>query len=447
MTAQLDQTQLLDRAAALVEAARRAGADAADAVSVRRASLGIDVLSGKVEQTTRAEGDDFALRVFVGRRNASVSANVLTDFTALAERAVAMAKVAPEDPYTGLAPEDRLATELPDLDLLDESIPSVDELRDSALAAEDAGLSVTGVTKSGGSTAKWSVRGLVLATSNGFAGSYLRSGFTLTSIAIAGEGTGMERDYEYAVATHRDALGDPVALGRSAGERAVRRLNPGKIETGRYTVIYGDRESSSLLGHLAGAVNGASIARRTSFLSGDLGGQIFAPGVRVIDDPLRPRGLGSRPFDGEGVRQEAFDLVTDGVLQRWVLDSATAKELGLETNGRAARGGGNTSPSVTNLWLEPGTETPEELISQVKDGVYIIDLIGAGASVVTGDYSRGAAGFRIRNGELAEPLTEITIASNLRDMFRVMRPANDLRFRDDVNAPTIAVEGMTVAGR
>lgn len=447
MTAQLDQTKLLDRAASLVEAARRAGADAADAVSVRRVSLGIEALKGKVEQTTRSESDDFSLRVFVGRRHASVSANLLADQATLVERAVAMARVAPEDPYAGLADRDRVAREFPELDLLDDHIATVDELRDRALAAEDAALAVPGITNSGGASASWGVSGLVLATSDGFTGTYLRSMFQLSATAIAGEGTGMERDYDFAYAIHDEDLPDPAALGRNAGERTVRRVGPGNIETGRYPVVFDERVSSSLVGHLSAAMNGASIARRSSFLSEDLGRQVFAPGIRIADDPLRRRGIGSRPFDGEGVRQTPLDLVTDGVLQTWLLDTATARELGLSTNGRAARAGGTLSPSSTNLALLPGTVSREELLAEVGEGVYIIDLLGSGVSLTTGDYSRGAAGFRIRNGVLAEPLSEITIAGNLRDMFRSLKPANDLRYLFSTNAPTVAIGGMTVAGR
>lgn len=447
MTAQLDQTDLVNRATRLVDAAKRAGATDADAVSLRRVSLGVDVRLGKVEETTRAEGDDFTLRVFVGRRNASVSANVLNDPAELAERAVAMAKVAPEDPYAGLADPALLAKSWPDVDVLDDTIPSVDSLTDAARAAEDAARAVSGVTNSGGGSASWSLNGLVLATSGGFAGSYLTSRFSLSCTAIAGEGTGMERDYDMAVKTHRGDLPDPQHIGRSAGERAVRRLNPGKMETGRTTVVYDNRVSSSIVGHLSGAVNGASIARRTSFLAKALGTEVFSADIRISDDPRRPRGLASRPFDGEGVLPEAFDLIDAGVLTRWLLDSATARELGLVTNGRAVRGGGNPSPSATNLTLQPGSISRDALIAEIGDGVLITDLIGAGVSIVSGDYSRGAAGFRIRNGQIAEPVSEITIAGNLRDIFKRLRVADDLEYRFATNAPSLAVEGMTVAGR
>jgi len=447
MTALLDQTDLVDRAARLVEAARRAGADAADAVSVRSVSQSVDVRLGKVEETNRAEGADFSLRVFVGKRNASVSANVLTDPAALAERAVAMAKVAPEDPFAGLAELARLAKRFPELDLLDETIPTGDSLTDAARAAEDAARAVKGVTNSGGGSAGWSLAGLVLATSSGFSGSYLVSRFGISAMAIAGEGTGMERDYESSTKTHRADLKTPEWVGAEAGKRAVARLNPGKPETGRGTVVFDRRVSAGLVGHIAGGANGAAIARKTSFLLKSLGAQILPKGVRITDDPFRRRGLGSRPFDGEGVAAEPFALIDDGVLTRWFLDSATGRELGLETNGRASRGGGNPSPGSTNLTLEPGTLTPEQLIAEAGDGVYVTDLIGQGVNMITGDYSRGAAGIRIVGGKLGEPVSEITIAGNLRDMYPRLRVANDLEFRYAVNAPTVAIEGMTIAGR
>ena len=447
MTQILDQSDLTDRAARLVEAARRAGADAADAVCVRGISLSVEVRLGKIEETGRSEGDDFTLRVFVGKRTANVSANVVGDPAELAERAVAMARVAPEDPYAGLADRDRLATSFPDLDVLDASIPSAAEMTASALAVEDAARAVAGVSNSGGASAGWSLGGLVLATSEGFTGSYLTSRFSLSASAIAGEGTGMERDYEAEVKVHRSDLSDPATIGRKAGERAVRRLNPAQFPTGRGTVVYDPRVSTSLIGSLAGAINGASIARKTSFLRDSMGQQIMARGIRISDDPYRMRGLASRPFDGEGVAPEAFDVVADGVLQCWFLDSATARELGLATNGHAARGGGNPSPGSTNLTLQPGSQTRDELIAAVGEGLYVTEMIGHGANLITGDYSRGAAGFAIRGGQLAEPVSEITVAGNLRDMLMSLTPANDLTYRFSLNAPTVAIEGMTIAGR
>jgi PmbA protein len=447
MTEHLDQTDLSERASRLVEAARRAGADSADAVCIRGISLAVEVRLGKVEETRRAEGDDFTLRAFVGKRSAAVSANVFADPAELAERVVAMARVAPEDPFNGLADADRLARTFPDLDLLDSTIPSADELTETALAAEDAARAVKGVTNSGGASASWRLAGIVLATSHGFTGAHSSSRFAISASAIAGTGTGMERDYEMEGRIHRADLPAPDEIGRKAGERTVKRLGPRQIATGKGIVIYDPRVSVGLIGHLAGAANGAAIARKTSFLRDKLGAPVFSADIRVSDDPLRKRGLGSRPFDGEGVSAEPLDLVENGVLTTWLLDSTSARELGLSTNGRASRGGGNTTPGITNLTLAPGDLSPEELIAAAGNGVYVTELIGHGANLITGDYSRGAAGLAIENGVLTHPVSEITIAGNLTDIFTTMRPANDLVYRFAVNAPTVAVEGLTIAGR
>ncbi len=447
MSELLDQTDLEDRASCLVEAARAAGADAADAVCVRGISLGVEVRLGKIEETRRSEGDDFSLRAFVGRRSASVSANALVDPDDLAERVVAMARVAPDDPFTGLADDHQLAQSLQDLDLLDPTIPSTDVLTENALAAEDAARAVDGVTNSGGASASWRLGGLVLVTSHGFSGAYNGSRFGISASAIAGSGTHMERDFEMEARIHRADLPTPAEIGRKAGERAVKRLNPRQLVTSKGAVVYDPRVATGLIGHFVGAVNGAAIARKTSFLREKLGKPVFADGVRVSDDPLRKRGLASRPFDGEGVAAEPLDLVRDGTLLTWILDSASARQLGLTTNGRAVRGGSSTSPGATNLTLHPGEMSPEELIAAVGNGLYVTELIGHGANLVTGDYSRGAAGFAIENGEIAYPVSEVTIAGNLTDMLKSLTPANDLTYRLSVNAPSVAVDGLTIAGR
>jgi len=331
--------------------------------------------------------------------------------------------------------------------MLDPAIPSAGELTAAALATEDAARAVAGVTNSGGASAGWSLGGMVLATSDGFSAAYLSSRFSLAASAIAGEGTGMERDYESDVRVHRADLADPASVGLKAGERAVRRLNPVQAPTGRATIVFDPRVATGLVGHLAGAVNGSAIARKTSFLREKLGAQLFAAGVQIVDEPFRRRGLASRPFDGEGVTPEPLALVNDGVLKAWFLDSATARELGLVTNGHAGRGGGNPSPGSTNLTLLAGERTPEALIAAAGEGLYVTEMIGHGVNMITGDYSRGATGFAIRNGALAEPVSEITIAGNLFDMFRTLEPASDLVYRFAISAPTVAVEGLTVAGR
>jgi len=445
-----DLSALTDRAERLVKAARGAGADAADAVAVRSLSLSIEVRDGAVEESESAEGDDLGLRVLVGRRQAVVSTNDLSGdgSAALAERAVAMARVAPEDKFAGLAEPAQLAHDFPDLDLLDPDLPSVAALEEYARTAESAALAVAGVAKSGGASASAGIGGMVLVTSTGFHGAYLGSRFGLSMTAIAGTGTGMERDYDFTSALHASDLDPPEKVGRSAGERAVERINPRKVTTRKAPVVFDRRVSNSLIGHLASAVNGASVARKTSFLRDKMGQKLFADGIRIIDDPLRKRGLRSHPFDGEGVAGKKLALVDDGVLRSWILDCSTARELGLITTGHASRGVSSTpSPGASNLHLEAGTLSPGALIADIKDGFYVTDLIGMGVNMVTGDYSRGASGFWIENGKRTYAVSEVTIAGHLFDIFRTLTPADDLEFRYGINAPTVRLEGLTVAGQ
>jgi PmbA protein len=446
----LDQSGLISRVESLVDAARRAGADAADAIAVRSVGLSVDVREGAVEESQRSESDDFGLRVLVGKRQAVISTNDpgRDALTTLAARAVAMARAAPEDPFAGLADPDRLARAVPDLDLLDPDLPTVARLEDLARAAEAAALAVPGVSKSGGASASAGIGGLVLATSDGFRGAYLGSHHSVSMSAIAGEGTGMESDYDFSSAPHAADLDAPERIGRNAAERAVKRLNPRKVDTRAVPVIFDARVAGSLVGHLASAINGASIARGTSFLREKLGQKLFGDAIRIVDDPLRRRGLRSRPFDAEGVAGAKLTLVEQGVLRTWILDSATARELGMKTTGHAQRGVSSVpSPASTNLYLEAGKVSRANLIADIADGFYITDLIGMGANLVTGDYSRGASGFWIENGELTYPVSEVTIAGHLNDIFRSLAPADDLAFRYGINAPTVRVEGLTVAGR
>ena len=449
MSSFLDQSPLLSLAERLVAAARTAGADAADAVAVRSVSLSVEVRDGAVEESERSESDDMGLRVLVGKRQAVVSSNDLKGdgMAALAERAVAMARVAPEDPYVGLAPAELLARDIPDLDLVDHELPTVDRLEQFARAAEASALGVAGVAKSGGAGASVGIGGMVLVTSSGFRGAYVGSRHSVSAVAIAGEGTGMERDYDFSSTLHAADLEAPDKVGRHAGERAVKRLNPRKVATRRVPVIFDPRVAPSLVGHLASAINGASIARKTSFLRDKLGQRLFAAGIRIIDDPLRRRGQRSQPFDGEGVSGRRRAMIDDGVLTSWFLDSATARELGLATTGHASRGVSSApSPAPTNLHLEAGAKSPQELIAGIDDGFYVTELIGSGVNLITGDYSRGASGLWIEKGELAYPVSEVTIAGHLDDIFATLEPANDLEFRYGTNAPTVRVEGLTVAG-
>ncbi|PPQ44448.1 TldD/PmbA family protein [Rhodopseudomonas palustris] len=449
-SALFDQSALSDLAQRLVEAARRAGADQADAVAVRGVSHGVEVRDGRMQESERSEGDDVGLRVIVGRRQAVVSTNDISGdaVTKLAERAVAMARVAPDDKYVGLADPELLAHDFPELDLLDPNTPSTAELERRARAAEAAALAVPGINKSGGASASSGIGGMVLVTSTGFQGSFLRSSHSISMTAIAGEGTGMERDYEYTTAPHASDLMSPEDVGRVAGERTAARVGPRKVETCKVPVVFDPRVAGSLVGHLVGAANGASIARKTSFLKDRLGQKLFKDGIRIVDDPLRKRGLRSQAFDAEGVAVKPLSIVDDGVLTSWLLDCATARELGLTTTGHAHRGvSSSPSPGPYNLHLEAGPLSPAELIADIKQGFYVTDLIGSGVNGVTGDYSRGAAGFWIENGQRTYAVSEVTIAGHLIDMYKTLTPASDLTFRYGVNAPTLRIEGLTIAGR
>jgi PmbA protein len=427
----------------LLKWAKAAGADSAEVFYIHGESLSVAQRLGEREKLEGSEGRDLRLGVFVGKRSASVST---TDFApkalrTLVERAVDMARVVPEDPYAGLAAPEQLTTGWPDLDLDDRRrAPSARALLTLAAEAEDAARSVKGVTNSEGAEAGWSRSTVMLVASNGFSGGFRRSGYSLSCAVLAGEGTAMERDYEWSSAVHFDDLMPAARVGRNAGRFAVERLNPRKVANARVPVVYDRRLSGGLIGHLAGAINGRAVARGTSFLKDKRGEQIFARGIRIVDHPHRKRGLASRPFDGEGLPTRRRAVVDDGVLTTWLLDLASARQLGLPPTGNGSHG------SPTNFYLEKGTLSPDALIADIKSGLYITDLIGFSVNGVTGDYSRGASGFWIENGRKAWPVSGITVAGNLKDMFLNLTPASDLQFKGSVNAPTVRVEGMTIAG-
>jgi len=449
MSKKLPDPAAADRLDRLVKAALKSGADAADAVEFKNISVGVSYRLGKLEDVGRAESSDLGLRVFVGKQVAFVSS---TDFSnaglaVLPERAVAMAKLAPEDKYAGLAPEERLATSMPELEIDDPEEPSTVLLVERARAAEGAALEVAGVTNSEGGSADYGRTMVTLATSAGFLGGYTRTSRSVAVSVIAGEGTEMERYYDYAHSCFAADLESAETVGKRAAERAVKRLNPRKAKTQAVPVFYDPRVSNSLVGHFAGGISGAAIARGVSFLKDRMGEDVFAAGVTIIDDPHRKRGHRSKPFDGEGVANRRTVLIDKGRLTTWLLDSASARQLGLQTTGHASRGtGGPPSPSSTNLYMAAGNLSPEELMEDVREGFYVTELIGMGVNNVTGDYSRGAAGFWIENGKLAYPVSEITVAGNLKDMYRALTPANDLVFRHGTDAPTVRIEGMTIAG-
>lgn len=441
-----DQLSLLSD---LIDSALKQGADAADAVVFDASSVSVSCRLGELEKLERSESNDLGLRVFVGKQQAIVSS---TDFEPdtlwdVIERAVAMAKAVPEDPYCGLAETEQLVTDPPTLEICDTEEPSSDVLIDAARKAEDAARAVNGVTNTEGAETGWSNARIAIATSNGFARTYATSSHSLAASVLAGEGTDMERDYDYTSSVYYADLADPAEVGRSAGERAVKRLNARKVETQQVPVIYDPRVSGGIIRHFASGINGSSISRGTSFLKESMGQNVFSHGVNIIDDPHRNRGLRSKPFDAEGLPNAKKYLAEDGVLKTWVMDLASSRQLGLSSTGNAARGTASPpSPAVTNLYMEAGDKSPAELMSDISSGFYVTELIGMGINMVTGDYSRGATGFWIENGEIAYPVTEMTVAGNLKDMFINLTPADDLEFRFGTDAPTIRIDGMTVAG-
>ncbi len=433
-----------------VNLARKMGADAADVLAVEGQGTDVEMREGAIEKLERDEGRVIGLRVFVGQSSAMTSGNVMTDdaIQRLVENAIGMARLAPPDPFAGIAAAELVTRDALDLDLVSAELPDAARLQHMATAAEQAALAMKGVSRSGGASAAASHRKVALVTSNGFARSYERTSVSVSVSAIAGEGTGMERDYDYSAAIHLSDLRLPEAVGQRAGERAVRRLNPRKVASCQVPVVYDRRVASSLLGHLSGAISGAAVARGTSFLKDSLGQQIFKSGITIWDDPLRPRGLSSRPYDGEGLSVSRRAMVENGVLQGWFLDLRAARQLKLSPTGQAGRGvGGPPGPTAANLHLEAGTQSVAAIIGSLKQGVLVTEMLGSSLNMVTGDYSRGASGFWIDNGEIAYPVSEITIAGNLKDMFLNLTAADDLEFTGSTNAPSCLVEGLTLAGR
>ncbi|MGF7159698.1 PmbA protein [Rhodoligotrophos appendicifer] len=444
------QDHLIGIAEQAIAHAKRFGADAADAVVVEALSVSTAIRLGQLEDVERAEGQDIGLRVFIGDSQAIVSTNDFSEanLLAFAERAVAMARVTPPDPFSALVMRELYDHKPVDLDLFDSTTLDPDHLERLARETEEAALAVPGITNSEGAGAGYSVAAIALVTSNGFAGSYRRSGFSVSCTAVAGSGTGMERDYDSSSAVYFADLRSPQEIGALAADRAIRRLNPRKVDSCRGTIVFEPRMSRGFISHFLGAVNGASVARGTSFLKESLGAQIFPEEVSITDNPLKCRGARSRPFDGEGMASRPLTLVGNGSLNSWVLDTRSARKLGLASTGHATRGiSSPPSPSVTNVTLEPGKRSREQLIGEVERGLLVTDMLGHGVNGVTGDYSRGAAGFWIENGEITYPVAEITVAGNLKDLFRTMKVADDMEDRGGINAPSISVEGATIAGR
>lgn len=434
----------------LIATARKAGAQDADALYHESRSLSAGVRLGQPEDVESSESRELGLRVLLGQRQACVST---TDFSRatldeLVSRAVSMARVAPEDQFCGLPDPGQLATQKQDFDIYDGVELEMPLLLERAKAAEAAALAVPGVTNSEGGSTGRAFSMSAYANTAGFNGAGWIGWHSVSVSVIAGKDTGMETDYDYEARTYLSDLPSPESVGKKAGERAVKRLNPRKLDSGAMPIVFDPRVSSGLIGHFLGAINGAGVARGTSFLKDRLGEMVFAPGVSIIDDPLRQRGFRSRWFDMEGVAAPRRELIEDGRLTTWLLDCATARQLGMQSTGHASRGTSSPpSPAPTNVHLQPGKQTPAELMADIREGLYVTHLIGMGVNGVTGDYSRGAAGFLIRDGQLAEPVAEITVAGNLKQMFAALVPANDLTIRFGTDAPTVRIDGMTVAGR
>lgn len=431
---------LLNIASDAVAHAGKLGADAAEASVADSRGTDVEMRDGRIEKLEGAEGRRIGLTVFSGKSSASISGSVLTKdaIHGLAEKALAMARLAPPNPYTGVAEPELLATSFPNLDLVSERLPDAAGLERMAREVEQAALSVSGVSKSGGSSASVSDRTVALAISNGFAQGYQRTGLSISVSAIAGEGTAMERDYDYSSAIHFDDLRSPEAVGLEAGHRAARRLNSRKVKSQAVPIVFDRRVASSLINHMLAAISGSAIARGTSFLKENLGQRIFSDSITIVEDPFIPRGLGSRTFDGDGIARVKRNIVDSGVLTTWLLDLRAARQLGLTPTGHGS--------GVSNVYLNAGEASCDGLLGGIAQGLYVTEMMGSSVNMVTGDYSRGASGFWIENGELTYPVSEITIAGNLKDMFRNVTPANDLEFRTSVNAPTCRVEGLTIAG-
>jgi PmbA protein len=434
----------------LISAARKAGADAADAVLIDGRSISVGWRLGKLETLESSEGGDIGLRVFVGKRSAMVSSadRSKAALDELVERAVAMARLVPEDTFSGLADPEQICRDIPDLDLYDPTEWTTDQLIAEADKAEQAALGVPGVTNSEGAEASWSHHTVTLVGSNGFSQSYPMSGSSVSVAVLAGDSNGgMERDYDYSSAVYASDLRSSDDVGRTAGDRVVRRLGARRATTCKAPVIFDPRVARGLIGHLMGAINGPSVARKTTFLKDCLGEQIFAPGIEILEDPHRLRGMRSRPVDAEGLATTKRKIIDDGTLTTWLLDLRSARQLGLEATGHAARGtSSQPSPSPANVWLAPGSQSPAEMIAEIKQGFLVTELFGQGINGLTGDYSRGAAGYWIENGEIAYPVNEVTIAGNLKDMFKSLTPASDLSLIHGTDSPTVRIDGMTIAG-
>jgi PmbA protein len=440
----------LDFINTLIEKAKKLGAEDAEAIFVENNSISASVRLGNIEDMERSESKGYGLRVVIGKKSAIVSSTDTSESTinTLVERAVNMAQMSPEDKYLTLVSSEQIARNIPELDLYDSNEPSPEWLIEQSKKMEDVALSYKGISNSSGSGASYSTNTIALVTSRGFSNVYQTSSAGMSVSVVAHSNNSMETDYDYSSARFISDLKTPEEIGKTTAERTLKKLNPKKIETSELPVIFDPRVARSLLSSFASSINGAAIARGTSFLKNKMNEPIFNSDINIIDDPFIKRGLNSRPFDGEAVQAKKLFLVENGILKTWLLDLRSAAQLGLQTTGNAIRGMSSPPiPAPSNLYLTNGKASKEDLIKDIKKGVYITDLFGMGINLITGDYSQGAAGFLIENGEITYPVSEITIASNLTDMFKNLIPANDLEFKYGINSPTILITKMTIAGK
>lgn len=442
--------EILNIAQDLINKAKDSGADHAEAVIIQSTDSGVEVRNGKVDNSDYSDSLGIGIRVLQGKQSATVSGSDLSPkgLKALLDRAIETAHFIPEDPYCAIAPENLLEKNPQyDLGCYDETDPSLDQLIDIAKTAEDVALTEEGITNSEGGNCSFGRYTVGLVTTNGFSGLYRKTLFGVSCCVLAGEGTAMERDYAYSTKTHFNMLEPAHIIGQKAAQRTLKRLHPQKMKSGNFPIIFEDRAGRSLLGHFASAISADRIARKTSFLGNKIGEKIFSSNIHIIDDPHMKSAIASCPFDMEGVVNPALNIVQDGTLNHLLVHGASARQLNIDNNGRAKRSiSASPFPASTNMYMKAGTIPPEELYQDIDYGLFVTDTIGHGINEVTGDYSIGAAGFLIEKGKITSPVSEITIAGNLKEMFLNMTPANDLSFEARKNVPTLRIDGMTIAG-
>ena len=445
----MNKIQINEKADFLIKKSKKSGADSVDVIYIESTNIDVGCRLKKIEKLERSESNDIGLRFIKNKKQVIVSSNDLTkkNLEELIYKASKMVGSVPRDPYCSIAKKKDLIKKIPNLEIFDSKEPTIKSLKDKVIEAENAGLNVKGVTNSEGAEIGWNKSKIYLFNSNGLNVSYQSSSYDIYAVLIAGRGTLMEREYEFASSVFEKDLTKTSLIGKKAGELAVKKINPKKIKTSKIPVIFSPRVANSFLKHLSSAINGNSITRGTSFLKKKLNKKIFSSNINIIDNPLKKRGLQSKPFDGEGLETKKTQIIKNGELKTWFLDLATAHQLRLKSTAHASRNiSSPPTPNPTNLYFEPGNISPKNLIGNIKKGVYLTELMGSSVNLTNGDYSRGGSGFWIDKGEITYPINGITIADNLNEMFKKIILANDLEFKQGLNSPTMLIEDMIVAG-